>query len=92
MSNTRLSLLFASESLTNEGPICTRHTFVYFLKISVNDSMLPVRTVIFSSTKFCEPLPNFNSTVVLPAGQFFCQAPTLADLSINFTDLFWNFI
>lgn len=61
MSNTRLSLLFASESLTNEGPICTRHTFVYFLKISVNDSMLPVRTVIFSSTKFCEPLPNFNS-------------------------------
>ena len=65
------------------GPGRTGQIFVYFVKKSVTSSPRQVRPAIFRSTKFCQGLPNFKHTVVLPRSRTnFCQAWNLTDLSI----------
>ena len=64
-------------------PVRTRWIFVYFAEIFVISSVLEVRTVFFFLPKFCQALPNFKSTVVLPRSRTnFCQAWNLTVLSI----------
>jgi len=76
-------LFFIAWRWKRSGPGRTEHIFVYFAKKSVTSSLRQVRPVMFSSTKFCQGLPNFKDAVVLPRSRTnFCQAWNLIDLSI----------
>lgn len=46
---------------------------IFIAKMSVNNSMLQVRTVIFSATKFRQPLPNFKAPSSWEQANFFIK-------------------